>query len=331
MDWNLSNQIRAWVMATTKLGPGVGDIHYLVEEDSAYYSWLRDDLRQESSKIHHTLAAGEAALTANRNDCLLTYPGDYVSTAEVEWDKSSAHLLGMGGANQKHCPTTAIDGAVRFYCATANVDSILSISGHHVQLQGFQTMNTYSDADNRCDIIIGGKNTYMKNIRPRGGNGANQLNADAGIPVIFEAGGGNGFLAEKCFFGSAGNNARSAGPGSVMFEASAGSFAPVFRQCTFEMRCETNTSVPSLVALAGNYSVDRYLLFDDCFFYNFWNNLAGKPPTAILDDCATTHAIVLKNCSQFGFDAWCTSATYCFTSSPIANTDGGECLAVATT
>ena len=329
---NLDPSLKNWIMNETGLGPGIGQVRFLVGEDTSYYSWLRDDLRQDPALMHFTLQSAYDNATANRNDVVLVMPDDYTLTAQVDWNKSQTHILGLGGPNQRHCPTTATTGAVRFYCATANVDTILKISGDYVQLQGFQSMNTVSDADNRGDILISGKNTFMRNIRPRGGNGANQLNnATAGVPLIIEASSGNGMTAVDCFFGSAGNSDRSAGVGAVLFEASAGAFAPVFRRCTFEMRCETNSSVPKLVHLAGNYAVDRYLLFDNCFFYNFWNNLVGKPPTVIDDDCATTHAIILKDSAQFGFDAWCTSATYCFTSSPIANTDGGETLAVATT
>jgi hypothetical protein len=329
---NLDPSLLAWLMGITGLGPGIGEIHYLVKENSAYYSWLRDDLKVNAAEIHFALDAGENALTANRNDVLLVMPGAYAITASIAWDKSQTHLIGLGGPNQKHCPTTATEGAIQFKCTTSGIDSILAITGHYVQLQGFQTMNTFSHNSNRADIVVGARNTYMRGIRPRGGNGADQLNhADGGVPVIFQTADSAGFLAEDCFFGSAGNNARTVGPGAILFETTANAFAPVFRRCTFEMRCETNTTVPKLIHLAGNNAVDRYLLFDDCFFYNFWLNLSGKPPIAIHDECGTTHVIMLKNCSQIGFDAWCNTATYCFTTSPVGDTNGGEAVAVATT
>ena len=329
---NLHPSLVQWIMTQTGLGPGIGEIQYVAPAASATSQYRTQLQSMGVDPIEETIAAAEAKMVTSRNDVMLVAPGAYLVTAELEWDKSQTHLLGLGGPNQKHCPTTATEGAIQIKNVTTSIDSIFSVSGNYCQFHNIQTMNTFSHNANRADFIIGGKNTYMKGVRPRGGNGANQLNhADGGVPLIFEASSGNGFLAEDCFFGSAGNNARTVGPGAVLFEASAGSFAPVFRRCTFEMRCETNTSTPKLIHLAGDYSLDRYLLFDDCFFYNFWNNLAGKPPTAIVDACATTHAIVLKNCSQFGFDAWCDVATYCFTTSPIANTDGGEALAVATT
>jgi len=342
MRWQTQERYLRNQLAQVLRIPMVGQVHFAAPAGSAtslYDEWLRRDMDVPAALMHTGNSAIDEAYDnceAYRNDVVLIAPGDYVRTASKTLSKSSTHLVSLGGPNQRHCPTTLTPGAVRVYCATTSIDNIFNITGDYVQIHGIQTMNTYSHNSNRCDWLISGKNIYMRHIRPRGGNGANQLNhADGGVPIIVAsgtAGAGNGFTVEDSFIGSAGNNARSVGVGAVLFEGGAvAGFAPVFRRCTFEMRCETTGSAnPKLIHLADNYAVDRYLLFDDCFFYNFWENLAGKPDYCIVDACATTHAIVLKNCSQFGFDAWCDVATYCFTTSPIANTDGGEALAVAT-
>jgi hypothetical protein len=123
------------------------------------------------------------------------------------------------------------------------------------------------------------------------------------------------------------------GPGAARFETSSSAFAPKFKRCTFEMRCETSGSAnPQLINLQGNYAVDRYLLLEDCFFYNFWENLGGLMDYAIVDGCGTTHAIVLKGTTaMFGIDAWCNVATYTMSTIANAESDGGKGIAVDTT
>jgi len=282
-----------------------------------------------------TIAAGYATMTGDQNDTLFALPGAYAPIASLAWDKNQTHLIGVGGPNQRYCPTTLTDGAIQVKCTTTSIDNIFDVTGDYCRFEGFQTMNTYSAAANRCDFLITGKNTYFYRMRLRGGNGANQLNhADGGVPIIFAgaAGAGNGFLAEYSAFGSAGNNARTVGAGAVLFEGGAiCAFSPTFRHCTFEMRCETGSSSnPKLIHLAQNNAVDRLLLFDKCDFYNFYINLGGLASYVIVDGCGTTHLIGLKNCFMYGFTYWSDVAKYCFSNLPAGNGYGGKAVVITT-
>jgi len=334
---NLDPSLVQWIMSQTGLGPGIGEIKWLVPAASAT-SQYRTQLRTwgvDEGDMYTDIVPAEDALVANRNDVLLVMPGAYTMTASLTWDKDQTHMIGLGGPNQRYCPTTATSGAIQFKCVTTSIDSMFAVSGNYCQFQGFQTMNTFSSNANRCDFLISGKNTYFNRMRPRGGNGANQLNhADGGVPVIFagSAGAGNGFLAENSIFGSAGNNARTVGAGSVLFEGGAVcAFSPTFRNCGFEMRCETSgSSNPKLIHLAADYAVDRLLLFDQCTFYNFYENLAAMPDYAIVDACTTTHMIGLKDCFMYGFDYWCNVATFCFTNTADAVGYGGKSITITT-
>ena len=93
---NLSASLLNWLMSTLQLGPGIGDVHYLVEDASNFHVKLVES-KIDNSHIHHSLEAGEDALVTNRNDVLLAFPGTYTETAKTTWDKSSTHLLGLGG------------------------------------------------------------------------------------------------------------------------------------------------------------------------------------------------------------------------------------------
>ena len=91
MDWNLSNSIRGWVMTQGILG--VGDIRYVCKENSQHYSWLRDDLRQDGSNIHFAIDEAIEAMTSDRNDCLLIYPGTYAESVSLA-NLNGKHILG---------------------------------------------------------------------------------------------------------------------------------------------------------------------------------------------------------------------------------------------
>jgi hypothetical protein len=338
---NVSTAFSSWLqMAISRDIPCPGDVFFLAPAHSStsqYRTWLESN-GVDSGRIFTTLAAGYAALTANRNDVLCAMPGTYTVTESLAWAKDQTHIIGLGGQNQRYCPTSATNGAVKFYCTTATIDSILSVTANYNLLKGFQTQNTASDNANRCDIQILARNTHLKDVYARGGNGANQLNhADGGVPLIVAsgtAGAGNGLLVEDCILGSAGNSARTVGAGSVLFEGGAAAgYNPVFKNSTFEARCETSGSEnPKLIHLAGQYAVDRILEFDHCLFYAFYENLAGQMDYAIVDGCTTTHQIVLRGgCSLVGIDKWCNVATYCFTTDPLCHTNGGEALAVDAT
>jgi len=330
---NLDPSLVQWIMAQTGLGPGIGKLHYVAPAASATSLYSTQLGEMGVNEISASIAAAEAKMAADRNDCMLIAPGAYLVTTSLTWDKSQSHALGLGGPNQRHCPTTATEGAVQIKNVTTTVDSIFHVTGNYCQFHNFQTMNTFSASANRCDFLIGARNIYFNGMRPRGGNGANQLNhADGGIPVIFEASSGcAGFTADKTTFGSAGNSARTVGPGSLLFEALAGAFSPRFNDCHFEMRCETSgSSNPSLIHLAGSQSIDRLMHFNRCTFYNFADNLSVIPDYVIVDDQSSTHMSLLQDCAMYGFDYWCNVATYCFTNTADAVGYGGKAITITT-
>ena len=313
-------------------GVGCGDVYYVVDTKTSnpYYDKLIAG-GAKGKNIFTTIASAYAATTTGQNDVVALTPGVYTVTAELEWANDSTHLVGLGGPNQRYCPTTATEGAVKIYCATTATDSILSISGDYCQFYGFQTQNTFSITTNRADIIIGGKNTYMNNVHARGGNGANQLNhADGGVPLIFESGGGNGFFAERCQFGTAGNNARTVGAGAVLFESVSSAYAPLFRDCRFEMHSETDASAnPKLIHLAADYAINALLMFERCSFYNLSNDGINLD-YAIVDACTTQHQIGLMDCMMIGIDYWSNVAAYTFTNNADAVGYGGKGIVITT-
>ncbi len=133
-----------------------------------------------------------------------------------------------------------------------------------------------------------------------------------------------------CYVGSPGNGIRTDGPGAMYFDGGARTtFGAELIGCTLAMRCETTGSAAvSLVELEQS-SNDRYLMFKDCHFYNFWENLGGKLDYAVVDAETGTHQILFWDCMFTGID-WLTNAvTYGFSNNQATGNDGsGKATAV---
>jgi len=327
MDWNLSNSIRNWVMATTGIGPGIGDIHYLVGADSAYYAWLRDDLHQGISKIHHTLPAAYAALTASRNDVLLVYPGTYTQTAKVIWAKSSTHMLGLGSPNQRIPATAGTTGNVYFPCATAMTEEFL-ITGHHVIFKGFSTY--LSTATGVADIKTQGRNITLDGLFMKGGQNATQLASAVLGYALYTDGGSAGYsnalTVKNCHIGDPRNTVRT--NGGMIYSTGSGnnSAAMEFQNCVISGWCET--AGISAVYQTGNWATACYTLWEDCTFYNFYTNLGAILTAGVFNDtCGTTHMNLLtgRTC-QYGWNVWGNNDGYMFGQMPIPAVNGGKML-----
>jgi hypothetical protein len=326
---NLAQSLLQWLSSTLQLGPGIGDVHYLVEDASAYHLWLIEN-KIDTAHIHTTLAAGEDALTTDRNDVLLVFPGDHAVTSSITWDKDATFLVGVGSVNQRFQPSTLTNGGTRIKCVTTGVDNILNVTGHYFSMYNLGTFNSFDIATNVCDIKIAGRNFFAQDCSFRGGTGATQVaNVASGVPLYFNtavAGAGNAALFRNCVIGSSGNTDRSKGPGCAYFlGGAAAGFSVTFENCEFHSRISTaNANQSCLILLEGNYAVDRGLLFKNSFFYNFVENLASKLDYCIQDECGTTHMNIFMGCACAGIDAWSNTTTYTYVASgPVQHAEGG--------
>jgi len=326
---NLSASLRQWLMSTLQLGPGIGDVHYLVENASAFHVRLLDS-RIDSAHIHTSLVAGEDALVTNRNDVLLAFPGTYTETAKTTWDKSSTHLIGLGGPIQRTPAVAGTKGAVYFTSTTVGLTELLLISGHYNQFHGFGAYLPV--AAGVATINIQGRVNRLKDLYIRDGDNATQLASGVlGYALQIDpsaSGYGNNNLIEDCHIGESRNTTRTAG-GQILFGltgvAAAGQ-QNEFKRCFIQGRAETAGCYA--VKVSGNACVDRHILWEDCVFYNFWENLANTLLTVFSDDCGSTHLHMLTGkTAQYGFTAW-GETTYAFAAMPIPNSAGGKMLVV---
>lgn len=303
MDWKLQNNIRAWVMAATKLGPGVGDIHYLVGVNTAYYSWLRDDLRVEPSKIHHTLASGYDALTASRNDCLLAYPGAYVQTAEQAWAKAQTHLIGLGGPNQLGDYS---EPNVAFYSSTTTVANILNITGTNCMFFNFTTNNAGANAACLSAVKLAAYGCYFDHVRMAGCMAATQA-ATALACSLWIRGAGMYPIFNKCTIGHDVWTTRTGtNQGVILFnESNTQANGGQFIDCDILSVCETATG--NFVAVVGNNVLGRGWQFRNCTFNNY--TTGTRMDQAFYQSASNSIAdrgVMLKDCilNTKGCDCW---------------------------
>jgi hypothetical protein len=324
---NLDPSLVQWIMNQTGLGPGIGKIKYVVPDHSAtsqYRSYLWE-MGVLESEMFSDLPAAYNAIESNRNDVILVFPGTYTQTEKITWAKNSAHLLGVGSPNQRIPATLGTYGNVYFPCVTAMTELFL-ITGHHCVFANFSTY--LSTATGIADIRVQGRNVTLKNLFMKSGQDATQLaSAILGYALYCDGGAAgycNGLTVEKCHIGDPRNTVRTDGGMIYMVGGSNAGMCYEFKDCFISGW--TETAGISIVYQVGNYAVDRYVLWEDCTFYNFYTNLGAILTAGVFNDtCGTTHMNLLtgRTC-QYGWNVWGNNDGYMFGMLPQANAAGGK-------
>ncbi len=319
---NLDPSLMNWLMNVTGLGPGIGDVHYVVPVASAYYSWLRDDLKQEPSKIHFNISDGYNALTASRNDCLLVYPGAYLATAQQTWAKAQTHMIGLGGPNSQAGDYS--EANVVLYTTTANVAATLNVSGANCQMHNFAVENNASDADNLTAGAIGNYGQWWNNVGFHGHMGTTQNSTAVCASLYIEDGGMYPLITNSQIGQDVWGTRSAANSGVLRFSDSTGRpNGATFRNCKFLSRSVTATVC--MVAVPAAQCIGRSWLFDNCHFSNFYDGTTLLNQVFYTVTGTQQFTIQLKNCSSAGFTEWQTGDFSVVVSDmPITGLGGGQ-------
>jgi len=328
---NLDPSLVQWIMTTTGIGPGIGAIKYLVPAQSStsqYREWL-NGMGVLESDMFTDMPTAYAALEAYRNDVLLVFPGTYTQTAKITWAKDSTHLVGVGSPNQRIPATAGTSGNVYFPCATAMTELFL-ITGHHCVLANFSTY--LSTATGVADIRVQGRVNTLKNIFMKSGQDATQIaSAVLGYGLYCDGSSGNycnALTVEGCHIGDPRNTTRTAG-GMILMAGdgtNSGGHCIEFKDCV--IAGWTETAGVSAVYQSGAKPIDRYTLWQDCTFYNFYTNLGGILTAGVFNDTVGgTHMNLLtgRTC-QYGWNVWGNNDNYMFGQMPIPAVNGGKML-----
>ncbi len=322
MRTSLDPSLQAWIMSETGLGPGIGQVHYLVRANSAYYSWLRDDLKIHPALIHFDVPSGENALTANRNDCLLVCPGSHVVTAEIAWDKSNTHILGLGGPAQGNDYGESNNS---IYTITVDVAYALNVTGNHCIFKNIDFTNGAADIDALAGLKLDGYACRFDGCSFQGVLNATADGAENAALAI--AGNASNYHFENCHIGNNMWRTRTAaGSGQLNYIATGYPYPQhgIFRQCQFVVWSETSTV--GMVRCADGDSMGMLHLYDNCLFHNVSTSWANTLAAVFVEAAqARTSTIALKDCFAIGFDEYHVSdyGTRFQTNNPASAAGGG--------
>lgn len=241
-----------------------------------------------------TLPAAYAKLTANQNDVLF-YVGMDASislSAQLVWAKDYTHLVGM-------CAPTMVGQRARIFQAAGdlNLSPLIQITASGCIFANLYIFQGTDDAQSLIDVQVTGQRNFFHNVHFAGGGHA--TNAVDGCASLNISGGmENTFV--NCTIGLDTINA-AAGVASLLIDGT-GSGRNIFRQCHFTMNAGNNGA--RFVELAGNSSLDRYTIFDNCLFINTaGTSLLSAFVIAAGFDPANKR-FLLKDCIGLGFAKW---------------------------
>lgn len=308
---NLDPSLKAWIMQTTGLGPGIGDVHYVVpvgSTTSKFNEWLRRDLNVHESHVHHNMVDGENALTGYRNDCLLVLPGRYNTDTGFTWAKDSTHLLGLGQTIRGYYGSGG-DVTIRNLASTSAAYAML-ISGSYNKIFGIHFNNFGENAACVSSVKDQGRSNHYKNCLIGNMSRSEQAGAAAASCLWIDTtvtAAGHGLFIEDCFIGHSGGYTRSNNNTLMLF----GPTGAVSAGCDVTLKntifnSRSKVAGCSAIKFAAVNTVDRMFLIDGCTFYNFYdaNDITSTLTEVINDDCGTTHKIVVRNSFQDGWGSW---------------------------
>ena len=300
---NLDPSLLTWIMVSTGLGPGIGEIKYVAKTNSGYYQKLIDDGNVPESDIFDTVTKGENALTASRNDMLLVLPGAYSESASITWDKAHTHLIGLGGPggiNNDHSEPNVV-----IQQNTTGQVTTMTISGGSCMFKNALFLNTGNHSTNTCAISVETYASYFENVAFMGNFGANQNDKSSCCSLIITAS-SFGSIFRGCTIGQPNWGTRAAAnSGALLFNGTgvqpSGNH---WYDCHFVQ--QTNTATVALVRVVGSNAVGRDTLFKNCTFHHFDTDGDGTNANQVFYSTGLPQkdSIMLMMCGAFGFDEW---------------------------
>lgn len=149
---HLGMDVIEWVNREAAIGPGMGDIHYLVANkttDVPYLKLAEEGVR--SDRIHSDLSTAEAALTSGQQDTLMVLPGSHSLSAALTIDGNLNRFLGTtpGKFNMR----SRIGMSTTF-------TPMITVSGYGNAFSNIYTMHGTAAGDYIGWLISGARNAF---------------------------------------------------------------------------------------------------------------------------------------------------------------------------
>lgn len=238
-----------------------------------------------------TLAAAEDLTTANRHDTVLFLAGATADNpaANIAWDKSYTHLIGVGselpGLGQR-CRVVA--------AAAAMHTPVITFSGNGCIVKNMQFGNEHATGDATGVVLVTGQRNYFENVFFMVPFSATA----ASYSLKMSDGGENAF--KRCTIGQM-TCVRGAATHGLWIIKGAGEANPTrnkFIQCEFLSWCGA-AGTHAHVTIATDVDVEAFtLFFEDCLFLNI--NGGGALAHSIIDGATgVDHRIILRGTCMF--------------------------------
>lgn len=301
---NLSNSLVSWIMNQLSLGPGIGEVAYLVPETSSTSNYRRQLEANGVSEAdtYTSLAAAYAATTGYRNDVILAMPGAYDETASLTWAKPNTHILGCGGPNTWGDNSEA---NVCIYTDTTAVAEVINITGQNGIMKNVNIENYGAASTNLVAVKLDKYGWTFENCRIAGDMTSQQGgNVDCGSLMIEYDGMYPKFL--NCQIGQDVWSERTQANKGVIIFKDGQTNGGVFEKCRILSRAGTTAAV-AMVRVNGVNKLGRGWTFDECGFLNYFATGETKPNQVFYESAASSigdRDVILHNCYMQGIDAW---------------------------
>lgn len=238
-----------------------------------------------------TIAAAFAKCTEDKNDTIVLIGSSTAFTIAdtLAWNKRHTHMIGIAAPTPNARARIDVSGTDS---ATAGI--VVSVDG--CMFANFRIFQSTSIAGSGAIEVTGSMN-YFNNVDIQGQAGT--LARASATAYSLKLNGAEECRFEQCTIGL---DTTKRTDGQILL-MDGGCIRNEFLNCFFRSYCETAAKV--MVKINDAATLDRSLLFENCKFYNFYEDHGGT-----LNECFSipvscqTHDIILINSWLIGIAEW---------------------------
>lgn len=242
--------------------------------------------------------------------------GACVLSAALDWAKNNTHLIG-------DCAPTMVGQRARITgTASTGIANLITVSGSGCVFANLTIFDEYT-VDPVALTVTGNRN-YFYNVNVQGMGAATGGDDAAGASVKISGGQENTF--ENCVIGLD-TVARSTT--NAELELVSAATRNIFKGCVFLSFCDNAGHV--FVKIDAAADIDRFVLFDNCLFYNAVDSTSTTMTNAMVVHTDCGGSVILKDCILYGATDWNSADVGNVVTNSVVPTAGTSGIAVAVT
>jgi len=213
--------------------------------------------------------------------------------AAFEWDKSYTHFVGV-------CSPTKVAQRARIeQLSTLTAASpLFKVSGTGCVFKDLYFFQGVNDNTSLIDVQVTGRCNVFENVHfAGGGHAAQAIDGGASLHIF----GGEENLFHNCVIG-VDTIPAATGMAGLVYAATGGAPRNRFIDCDFTMYAGDVAAI--FVELLGNSGIDRYQIFEDCWFINLGPSTMTQVFAIAAGFDPSNKRFLLKNCRYIGAGKW---------------------------